>query len=129
MTPRCWDTLCTKLVARAPATALVRYGEPVGRHTARSIELGGKLDLQALAVEHMRIAQEVMREMHEAWPVLVAAAAQEGAFNDRNGSKWPRLSAPAEALLPPGDLYIRTFNRPSFKYRSVSEELMNGPWV
>lgn len=91
--------------------------------------MGGKVDLQVLAVEHMRIAQEVMLDMHQTWSVLATAAAQEGAFNGWDGSRWPRGSGPAEALLLTGALYMQTFDRPSFKYRCISEELMSGPWV
>eukprot|EP00903_Cladosiphon_okamuranus_P005930 g5860.t1 len=116
---------------RAPTTALLPYGRPVGRHTARSTMLGGKVDLQVLAVEHMRVAQDVMLDMHQVWSVLAAAAAREGIFNGRDGSGhlWPRGSGQNESLFPPGDLCIQTLDGSSFKYRSFSEELMSGPWV
>ena len=121
--------LRANLLARSPATALVRYGQPVARRTAKSTTLGDKLGLQVLAVEHMRIAHEAMLEMHEAWSVLAAVAAQEDSFNHRDESRWPRFSGSTGALLPSGDEYIQTFDRPSFKCRSFPEELMNGPWV
>lgn len=119
----------TDRTTRAPTTALTLYGQPVERHTARSTTLGGNLDLQVLVVDHMRIVREMMLQMQEAWPVLAAVAAQEDHFSGRVGSSWPRLSGPTEPLLASGDLYVRTFDRPSFTYRRISEELMHGPWV
>ena len=73
-----WHILHT---VRTPTKALALYGQPFGHMTDSSMTVD-KLEMQMHAADRMRMAREVIFEVHDAWLALTAAAAQDTSFID-----------------------------------------------